>query len=110
MEGSGQLHAPAALSPGKELPVPIGYETGWAPEPIWTRCSCRELNSSRPARRIISILTELPRLLFCRKLRGVFEKFVDWRQCAAVMQRETVTIMSICSGGGNVVVVISLVL
>jgi hypothetical protein len=31
MEVSGQLHAPAALSL-----VPIGYEAGWAPEPIWT--------------------------------------------------------------------------
>jgi hypothetical protein len=28
MEVSGQLHAPAALSPQKETPVP----TGWAPE------------------------------------------------------------------------------
>jgi hypothetical protein len=28
------LHAPAALSPGKELPVPTGAEAGWAPEPI----------------------------------------------------------------------------
>jgi hypothetical protein len=26
--------------------------------------------------------------------RGPFEKFVDWRQCAAVMQREAVTVMS----------------
>jgi hypothetical protein len=24
-------------------------------------------------------------------LRGSFEKFMDWRQCAAVMQREAVT-------------------
>jgi hypothetical protein len=22
--------------PGKEQPVPIGYEAGWAPEPVWT--------------------------------------------------------------------------
>jgi hypothetical protein len=36
--------------------------------------------------------------------RGPFEKFVDWRQCAAVMQREAVTVMPSCSGGGNVVV------
>jgi hypothetical protein len=27
--GSGQLHAVAALSPGKELPVLIGYEAGY---------------------------------------------------------------------------------
>jgi hypothetical protein len=37
-------------------------------------------------------------------LRGPFEKFVDWRQCAAVMQREAVTVMPSCSGGGKVVV------
>jgi hypothetical protein len=37
-------------------------------------------------------------------IRGSFEKFVDWRQCAAVMQREAVTVMPNCSGGGNVVV------
>jgi hypothetical protein len=32
-----------------------------------------------------------------------FEKFVDWGQGAAVMQREAVTVISSCSGGGNVV-------
>jgi hypothetical protein len=25
-------------------------------------------------------------------LRGPFEKFVDWRQCPAIMQREAVTV------------------
>jgi hypothetical protein len=29
-----------------------------------------------------------------------FEKFMDWRQCAAVMQREAVTVMPSCSGEG----------
>jgi hypothetical protein len=38
-------------------------------------------------------------------LQGPFEKFLDWRQCAAVMQREAATVMPSCSGGGNVVVV-----
>jgi hypothetical protein len=37
MEVSGQLHAPAALPQGKIPPVPIGYEAGWTPDPIWTR-------------------------------------------------------------------------
>jgi hypothetical protein len=32
----GQLHASAALTPGKELLVPIGQEVGWTPEPVWT--------------------------------------------------------------------------
>jgi hypothetical protein len=38
------------------------------------------------------------------KIRGTFEKFVDWGQCAIVMQREAVTVMPSCSGGGNVIV------
>jgi hypothetical protein len=36
MEVSGQLHEPAALPPGKEPLVPIGWEAGWAPEPVST--------------------------------------------------------------------------
>jgi hypothetical protein len=48
---SGQHHAPAALSTGKESPVPIGEEAGWAPEPVWTTwrsensCLHRDSNS-----------------------------------------------------------------
>jgi hypothetical protein len=34
--GSVQLHVPVALPPGKEPPVFIGQEAGWAPEPVWT--------------------------------------------------------------------------
>jgi hypothetical protein len=41
---------------------------------------------------------------FVENIRGPFEKFVNWRQCAAVMQRKSVTIMPSCTGGGNVVV------
>jgi hypothetical protein len=36
LEVSGQLHAPIALSPAKEPPVPIGYKVVWTPEPVWT--------------------------------------------------------------------------
>jgi hypothetical protein len=33
---SGQHHAPGALYPrGKDPPVPIVQEAGWAPEPVW---------------------------------------------------------------------------
>jgi hypothetical protein len=32
-------------------------------------------------------------------IRGPFERFVDWRQCAAVMQREAVTVMPSCCSG-----------
>jgi len=35
---SGQRHAPAALLPqGKEPPVLIVQEAGWAPELVWTQ-------------------------------------------------------------------------
>jgi hypothetical protein len=37
-------------------------------------------------------------------ISGQFEKFVDWWQCAAVRQREAVTVVPSCSGGGKVVV------
>jgi hypothetical protein len=38
-------------------------------------------------------------------IRGPFERFVDWRQCAAVMQREAVPIIiPICSDKGNIAV------
>jgi hypothetical protein len=41
MEVSGQLHAPAALPPGKE---PIGKEAGWVPELLWSTKSYRSQN------------------------------------------------------------------
>jgi hypothetical protein len=34
---SGQRHTPAALCPGKGLPVSIGQEAGWASELVWTQ-------------------------------------------------------------------------
>jgi hypothetical protein len=37
-------------------------------------------------------------------IRGPFENFVVWWQCAAVRQRKAVTVIPSCSGGGNVVV------
>jgi len=35
-EGTCQLHAPAALRPGKEPPVPTDWDCGRKPEPVWT--------------------------------------------------------------------------
>jgi hypothetical protein len=55
MEASGQLHIPAALPPGKELPVPIREEAGWALEPVWMlwrkekSVSCWKSNPGLPA-------------------------------------------------------------
>jgi hypothetical protein len=36
MEVSSQRHSPAALPPGKEAQVPIGQDTVWASELVWT--------------------------------------------------------------------------
>jgi hypothetical protein len=36
LEVRGQLHASAALLPGKEQQLAFGYKVGWTPEPIWT--------------------------------------------------------------------------
>jgi hypothetical protein len=38
-------------------------------------------------------------------LIGSFENFVEWWECAAVMQREAVILTPSCSGGGDVVMV-----
>jgi hypothetical protein len=52
----GQLHTPAASALVKQRLVPIGYEAGWAPEPVWTLWRreksylCRDTNPDRPAR------------------------------------------------------------
>ena len=34
--GRDQSHAPAALPPGEEHPVPIEQEAAWALEPVWS--------------------------------------------------------------------------
>jgi hypothetical protein len=68
---SGQLHASAALQPGKDLSVSIGYEVGCAPETVWTRwrgekkipAPVGNLNPRRPARSLVTKLTELPQIL-----------------------------------------------
>jgi len=64
MEVSGQLHAPAALLPGKEPPVPIEQGAGLAPQPDIARgwreellsCPCRGSKPNRPARSPVAIL------------------------------------------------------
>jgi hypothetical protein len=34
--GEWSASRPGRFTPGKEPPVPIGKEAGWAPEPVWT--------------------------------------------------------------------------
>jgi hypothetical protein len=61
MDENGQLHASAALPPWKEPPVPIGWETGRAPQSDWTlekkKVSnlYRESKPGLPARSLIDI-------------------------------------------------------
>ena len=42
----GQLHAPAALYPGKDR-VPTVQEAGWAPGPVWTGAEILALTGIR---------------------------------------------------------------
>jgi hypothetical protein len=69
---SGQRDAPAAVYPrGKDLPVPIGQEAGWAPQPVWTQrleekssYLCRGSNIDRPVvQSVVRQYTEVPRLI-----------------------------------------------
>jgi hypothetical protein len=34
--GEWLASCPGRFTPGKETPLPIGYEIGWTPEPVWT--------------------------------------------------------------------------
>ena len=59
---SGQQHAPAAFTPGKD-PVPIVQGAGWAPGPVWTGGKSRRHRDSipdRPGRSSVAISNELP--------------------------------------------------
>jgi hypothetical protein len=47
---------------------------------------------------------DAPTVKYVKNTRTILKSFVDWRQSAAVMQREAVTVMPSCSGGGNAVV------
>jgi hypothetical protein len=68
--GGGQWSAshPTILLMGKEPPVPIEWEAGWAPELVWTQwwqreknpCPCWEWNPSHPAYSLATTVTELP--------------------------------------------------
>jgi hypothetical protein len=67
---SGHLHAPAALPPGERVPSThriggwVGPKAGLevvAKRKKSYRYHCRESNPSREARRLVTILTELPR-------------------------------------------------
>jgi hypothetical protein len=50
-EASGQLYAPANLTPAKEPAIPFGQEAKWAPEAVWMlqrrEKSCPANNRSR---------------------------------------------------------------
>jgi hypothetical protein len=58
--------------------------------------------------RVHYTLLSITYLMVMYQLQGYilepFEKFVEWWQCAAFMQREAVTVMPSCSVGGNAVV------
>jgi hypothetical protein len=71
MEVSAELHAPAALSPGKETPVPISKRMGGVSESVWVVWRRYTLPLpgielrifGRPARSLVTIPVSSPRLL-----------------------------------------------
>jgi hypothetical protein len=62
----GQLHALAALPLEKESLLPIGYEVGWAPEPVrtlWSKeKSLAPAGTRTPAVQPVAIPTDLSQL------------------------------------------------
>jgi hypothetical protein len=64
-----------------------------------------EFTSDKLQKVLLVLCMHVCRYVYIRsKVGGPFAKFVDWRQCAAVMQREAVTVMPSCSGEGTAVV------
>jgi hypothetical protein len=59
MEVSGQIHAPATLPSGKELPYTVDRASLHEVANIKNTCHCRESNPGRPARGVVTTLTEL---------------------------------------------------
>jgi hypothetical protein len=66
---SGQLNAAAALSPGKELPLPIIWETEWAPEQVDDDDDDDDDNNNNNNNNCMYLRTYV---------RGCIQKFPDW--------------------------------
>jgi hypothetical protein len=65
-EVSGQFYAPAALHPGKQLPIPAEQAAGWAPELVRTLWGTHKpllpagiQTLDRPARSLVTVVTML---------------------------------------------------
>jgi hypothetical protein len=71
MEMTGQIHAPAVLTPRERSSVSMKQRTGWIPEPVWA-CRRKEKSvivtrtrpSDRPARSVVTITTTILRTLY----------------------------------------------
>jgi hypothetical protein len=84
MEANGEIHAPAALFPKKKPPGPTEEEAGGGGtsaglDAVAKRknpCNYREYNTSRTVHSLVTILTELPRLLCANAcMINIFCKF-----------------------------------
>ena len=61
--GEGSASRPGHFLPPRKEPVPIVQDAGWAPGPVWTGGKPRPTgirSPDRPARRSVTIPTELP--------------------------------------------------
>jgi len=68
MEVGGEIHATAALTLGKELPLPTEQGTGWVPQLVWTflreqsLVPARNQTSNFKVHSLVAILTNLHQL------------------------------------------------
>ena len=90
MDVSGQVHALADLPSVKEPPVPIGYEAGWAPQPVcthWTKAKSLP-PSSCPAHALDTTPTTLKLTSQC----SVYEthKYTLWAKCHCLMLKQMI--------------------
>jgi hypothetical protein len=70
----------------------------------WRRMQNEALKRWYPKTSLHGVTTQKTKGLRVLNIWGSSAKFVDWRQYAAVMQREAVTVIPSCSSAGNVVV------
>jgi hypothetical protein len=68
MEISGELHAPAALSPVEVPPLPIVWEAEWTTEPAWTHLFPFRESNTFPAHSVHNLVFDKQNK---NKLRGL---------------------------------------
>jgi hypothetical protein len=86
MEVSGEFHSPAALHQGKQPQVPIGYEAGWAPEPVFTLIDILPL----PGIELQPVSPSLYRLSYLVAITSYFNCFYTYIELACCLGKHSI--------------------